>query len=192
MPLYQELIDNYATEYIAGGATQNSIRVAQWMLRKFQSPDATAFIGCVGQDKFGETLKTCATRDGVAVYYRVDENLATGTCAVLVRHGERSLVANLAAANAYTLAHLTETSEVQGVCVYLFFDFFQFVLTKSSLLFIFMTLLSPGESPEQYRLQCWISFNRVPRCHGLFRRKCQCRRQDLLPELECSIYHSVF
>lgn len=29
----QELEEKYKVEYIAGGATQNSIRVAQWMLQ---------------------------------------------------------------------------------------------------------------------------------------------------------------
>ena len=33
-PLYKELVDGYDVKYIAGGATQNSIRVAQWMLQE--------------------------------------------------------------------------------------------------------------------------------------------------------------
>lgn len=33
LPLYEELIKSYPVQYIAGGATQNSIRVAQWMLQ---------------------------------------------------------------------------------------------------------------------------------------------------------------
>jgi adenosine kinase len=31
LPLYKELVDAYKVQYIAGGATQNAIRVAQWM-----------------------------------------------------------------------------------------------------------------------------------------------------------------
>ena len=31
--LYEELVAAYPVQYIAGGATQNSIRVAQWMLQ---------------------------------------------------------------------------------------------------------------------------------------------------------------
>ena len=31
--LYTELVASYPVQYIAGGATQNSIRVAQWMLQ---------------------------------------------------------------------------------------------------------------------------------------------------------------
>lgn len=30
---FQELEESFKVEYIAGGATQNSIRVAQWMLQ---------------------------------------------------------------------------------------------------------------------------------------------------------------
>ena len=53
IPLYEELIASYPVQYIAGGATLNSIRVAQWML---QIPGSTAYFGAIGQDKFGETL----------------------------------------------------------------------------------------------------------------------------------------
>merc|ERR1711865_628521 len=31
--MYKELVDKFQVEYVAGGATQNSIRVAQWMLQ---------------------------------------------------------------------------------------------------------------------------------------------------------------
>ena len=45
--LYAELAKTHDVEYIAGGATQNSIRVAQWMT---QAPGCTAFVGCIGTD----------------------------------------------------------------------------------------------------------------------------------------------
>lgn len=53
LPLYQEIIANYPVQYIAGGATQNTIRVAQWMLNV---PGATSYFGAIGSDNFGETL----------------------------------------------------------------------------------------------------------------------------------------
>jgi adenosine kinase len=89
-------------EYIAGGATQNSIRVAQWMLSTESSPapKACSYMGCVGKDSFADKMAaTCRDQDGVDARYMVDESTATGTCAVCVVGGERSLVANLAAAN---------------------------------------------------------------------------------------------
>ncbi|CAL1399278.1 unnamed protein product [Linum trigynum] len=102
-PMYEEMAKNYKVEFIAGGATQNSIKVAQWML---QFPGATSYIGCIGKDKFGEEMKKNCKLAGVNVRYYEDESTPTGTCAVCVLGGERSLVANLSAANCYKSDHL--------------------------------------------------------------------------------------
>ena len=51
-------------EYIPGGATQNSIRVAQWMLGV---PGATSYFGCIGKDEFGATMEAACKSDGVNV-----------------------------------------------------------------------------------------------------------------------------
>eukprot|EP00939_MAST-03C_sp_MAST-3C-sp1_P002518 g2518.t1 len=75
--MYADLIKSYKVEYIAGGATQNSIR-------------------------YGEQLKVSASKAGVNALYLEDADTQTGTCAVLIKDKERSLVANLAAANKYT------------------------------------------------------------------------------------------
>ncbi|EAY86759.1 hypothetical protein OsI_08139 [Oryza sativa Indica Group] len=103
LPMYDELASKGNVEYIAGGATQNSIRVAQWML---QTPGATSYMGCIGKDKFGEEMKKNAQAAGVTAHYYEDEAAPTGTCAVCVVGGERSLVANLSAANCYKSEHL--------------------------------------------------------------------------------------
>lgn len=103
MPLYQELVDSYNPQFIAGGATQNSIRVAQWMSK---TPSQTAFMGCVGNDAYGRQLEECATKDGVLVHYMKDPQTPTGTCAALIKDKERALVANLAAANNFKPSHL--------------------------------------------------------------------------------------
>ncbi|GMH37549.1 hypothetical protein BSKO_05422 [Bryopsis sp. KO-2023] len=111
VPMYKELSEKSDVEYIAGGATQNSIRVAQWML---QVPGAASYVGCIGDDKFGEKLKEAATSDGVNVQYMVDKTTPTGTCACCIMGGERSLVANLAAANNYKIDHFLQP-EVTGL-----------------------------------------------------------------------------
>jgi adenosine kinase len=103
IPLYQELVDSFEVKYIAGGATQNSIRVAQWVLG---DAGATSYMGAIGQDSFGETLEQYASGDGVRTHYMKNEALPTGTCAVLIHENERSLIANLAAANTFTTEHL--------------------------------------------------------------------------------------
>ena len=111
MPLYGELVESYPVEYIAGGATQNSIRVAQWMSGE---PHFGAYIGSIGDDEFGRQLRAAAERDGVTPYYYTEGGAPTGTCAVLVHDKERSLVANLAAAEKYAKEHF-ESEAIQAV-----------------------------------------------------------------------------
>jgi len=112
-PLFKELIDSYDPKYIAGGATQNTIRVAQWMMSAKQ-PKHTAFMGCVGNDENGKTLEKCASADGVYVHYMKDTETPTGTCAALIKDGERSLVTNLDAANNFKPTHL-QTEEAKKI-----------------------------------------------------------------------------
>lgn len=101
LPLYHELVAKHKVEYIAGGATQNSIRVAQWVAG---TPGFGAYIGAIGHDEYGSQLAKAAAADGVTTYYyEVAE--PTGTCAVLIHDAERSLVANLSAAEKYSKAH---------------------------------------------------------------------------------------
>ncbi|CAL5422357.1 unnamed protein product [Camellia sinensis] len=99
---YGEMASKYNVEYIAGGATQNSIRVA-----RLQIPGATSYIGCIENEKFGEEMKKNSKLGGVNVHYYKDESAPTGTCVVCVVGGERSLVANLSAANCYKSEHFT-------------------------------------------------------------------------------------
>lgn len=107
-PLYKELTESYSPDFIAGGATQNSIRVAQWML---QSPGVTSYFGAVGSDDYSDKMTKCSVADGVNVQFFQNDSVPTGTCAVLVNGKNRSLVANLAAANTYPLAHLKEDAQ---------------------------------------------------------------------------------
>ncbi|CAN0329063.1 unnamed protein product, partial [Scytosiphon promiscuus] len=115
-------------QYIAGGATQNSIRVAQWMLSE---AGLTGFMGAIGSDDFGGKLAACAKEDGVEAHYYVDDSTPTGTCAVLVNSGDRSLVANLAAANNFTPAHLDTERAKAMVDSAKFFYIASFFLTVS-------------------------------------------------------------
>nr|XP_045625939.1 adenosine kinase-like isoform X1 [Procambarus clarkii] len=104
-PMYKEMISMEKVEYIAGGATQNTMRVAQWILRK---PYCATFMGSVGKDDYSKTLEKKAKDAGVVVRYQKQDKHDTGTCAVVVtKNGKcRSLVANLAAANHFSKSHL--------------------------------------------------------------------------------------
>jgi len=103
LPMYDELCVMKDVDYIGGGSTLNTIRVCQWMLQK---PGATGYMGCIGKDKYGKILTECARRDGVNVNFQINEEMQTGTCAVCIIDKERSLVANLAAANKFQVSHL--------------------------------------------------------------------------------------
>ena len=92
MPIYAELAAKPDVKYIAGGATQNSIRVAQWML---QEPGMTAYMGCVGEDDYGKKLAEACKTDGVQAMYMVDKGTPTGKCAVTILDKERSLTTDL-------------------------------------------------------------------------------------------------
>ncbi|XP_060028895.1 adenosine kinase isoform X3 [Erinaceus europaeus] len=97
--LFDELVKKFKVEYHAGGSTQNSIKVAQWMIQ--QPYKAATFFGCIGVDKFGEILKKKAAEAHVDAHYYEQNEQPTGTCAACITGGNRSLVANLAAANCY-------------------------------------------------------------------------------------------
>ena len=110
LPVFEELVANFKVQYIAGGATQNSARVAQWQVNV---PGAVTYTGCIGKDSFGEKLKEAAKADGLTTpYYEIDTT-PTGKCAVLVVGTERSLIAHLAAAEQYKI-EWTQTPAIQA------------------------------------------------------------------------------
>merc|ERR1719233_1258602 len=96
-------------QYIAGGATLNTIRVAQWMLG---GAGRTGYIGAIGNDAFGHLMKEQCNKDGVHTEFMVNEDVPTGACAVAIRNTERGLVANLAAANTYQKEHLHQHEDL--------------------------------------------------------------------------------
>jgi len=111
LSIYEEIKKQYQVEYIAGGAAQNSIRVAQWLLG---TPKATVYVGCIGNDENGKMLRDVTESAGVQTHYLVDEKAPTGTCAVLITHKERSLCTQLGAANNYKKHHI-ESADLQKV-----------------------------------------------------------------------------
>lgn len=60
----QELAARPDVQYIPGGAGQNTIRVAQWLL---EVPHATTYFGCIGEDDFGRKMTEAAGKEGVNV-----------------------------------------------------------------------------------------------------------------------------
>jgi len=103
--MFSEMVDKFSVEYVPGGATQNSVRIAQWLIGV---PNATTFMGCIGKDQFGKILEGKCKESGVSTAYQYDDKEPTGTCAVLLTGKNRSLVAYLAAANCFSKDHLVK------------------------------------------------------------------------------------
>lgn len=101
--LYSTIMDKFDVEYTAGGSVQNALRVTQWLLGR---PKCCTFFGCVGDDDYSRILKEQALSQGVNVNYQYNTKEPTGTCAVLVTNNHRTLCANLAAANCFTIDHI--------------------------------------------------------------------------------------
>lgn len=129
MPLFEELTTQEIVAITAGGACQNSMRVFQWLL---EIPSRAIFVGCVGKDKFGETIAKRARAEGVlTMYMEVDEE-PTGTCATLVKDQNRSLIANLGAAGCFTDSWLEDEGNMCVVDRALFYYATGFFVAVSS------------------------------------------------------------
>lgn len=103
--------------------------MAQWILGK---PKVATFFGCVGNDDYARKLEEKARADGVNVVYQRNETLPTGTCAVAITGHHRSLCANLAAANSFTIDHINEPNNRQILNNAKYFYATGFFLTASA------------------------------------------------------------
>jgi adenosine kinase len=95
----EAMVKEFQVDYVPGGATQNTIRIAQWLIGV---PNATTFMGCIGKDEFGKILESKVREAGVNPHYKYHDTEPTGTCAVCLTGTNRSLVAYLAAANHFS------------------------------------------------------------------------------------------
>nr|XP_054773456.1 uncharacterized protein LOC129281555 [Lytechinus pictus] len=107
IPMFKDMIDNLEVEYIPGGATQNTFRVVQWVLNK---PKVCTFFGCIGEDDYGKKLSEGMASAGCNARYQINKEVSTGTCACVITSGgkNRSLAANLAAANHFNESHFED------------------------------------------------------------------------------------
>mmetsp|Transcript_9218 Transcript_9218/g.13655 ORF Transcript_9218/g.13655 Transcript_9218/m.13655 type:complete len:351 (+) Transcript_9218:53-1105(+) len=98
MGVFDEIKGQKDVSYTAGGATLNVFRVFAWMRQ--EEGENCVFTGCVGDDEDAKVLETNASKDGLDVHFQQSEKKSpTGNCAVLVVGKERTLIANIAAAN---------------------------------------------------------------------------------------------
>ncbi|RDW70283.1 hypothetical protein BP5796_08680 [Coleophoma crateriformis] len=100
--IYEELLNNYSAQLIAGGGAQNTARGAQYMLKE----NSVVYLGGVGDDKYAAILHDAVKQAGLRAEYRVDKKEKTGRCGVVITGHNRSMCTDLGAANHYDLEHL--------------------------------------------------------------------------------------
>jgi len=108
LPVFQDLEDNFApVDLVPGGATLNSIRVAQWLCEK---KHVFGYMGCVGSDSNAKRLTQKAEEAGVMFKPQVNTENHTGRCACLITGdgAHRSLIADLSAANHFKPTHFDD------------------------------------------------------------------------------------
>lgn len=69
-------------------------------------PNSVLYIGCIGDDNYGEKLAAVCKDEGIRVEYRIDTDHPTGRCGVIITGHNRSMCTDLGAANHYKLEHL--------------------------------------------------------------------------------------
>ena len=145
LPLYDEIKKFPEVFYSAGGASQNTIRVAKWMA----GPATRAvYIGCVGEDDNQIQMKKSVTDSGVDPIYQTTPDHPTGTCAVLVNGKNRSLVANVGAANFLKQSHLENNLNLILKSQIIYSSGFLITTSTESLDFISTTLQSLSGRPS--------------------------------------------
>lgn len=88
-------ISSLDPSFSPGGAAQNTLRLLQWVLTE---PKTTTMFGAVGQDALGENLNSLVEAAGVQTKYIKHKNEPTGAVVALVSGANRSLVADIGAA----------------------------------------------------------------------------------------------
>lgn len=128
MSIYADIEKQPGCTYIPGGSGLNTARVAQW-ISKAPKGAFVSYVGCISDDKYGSILKQSSERDGVKMLVEFTTKAETGSCAVCITGKERSLVANLAAANAISGAHLDTDRVVSAMTSAKLFYLTGFTLT---------------------------------------------------------------
>jgi adenosine kinase len=106
LPIYDEIWDMEGREAFPGGSALNSARACNFILKNQACEGKVTYFGCIGKDEKGAVLEKDLQDNGINGNFDKNEDVPTGTCAVVVVEKERTLCANLAAACKYSTAHL--------------------------------------------------------------------------------------
>lgn len=77
--------------------------VAQWIIEK---PKVATFIGCIGNDKYGEIVEEKALKMGIDVQFEKLESESTSYCGVLITGTHRTLVTKIGTSSCFKEEHM--------------------------------------------------------------------------------------
>lgn len=77
---------------------------------KSKYPHTSKYIGSLGVDEQGSTLKRILQKEGVVDLMHQTQEYPTGLCAAIIHNKERSLIANLGAALHFPTAHMAKVA----------------------------------------------------------------------------------
>lgn len=106
LPLYDELWATEGRLAVPGGSGLNTARAVNFVLRNQENPGKVVYYGSIADDEKGAALEKVLADEGVNAGFHKCTDAPTGTCGVIVKNKERTLVANLAAACKYDIDHL--------------------------------------------------------------------------------------
>lgn len=110
--IYETMSSQKNADFIPGGATLNTIRICQGLLKERQ---ATFFTGCISRDDYGDRLTALCDKEGVHTDFVYSDEHVTGVCGVSVLDKERSLCTRLGAANSFQFQHLQRPETLKAI-----------------------------------------------------------------------------
>lgn len=112
-PIFEELVSWFQVNYLPGGETLTTVRVAQWMLHL---PKATGVIGGIGNDTKGSLLSQICLDSGISPSFFVQDDEPTGAKACLKTSNcdinLETNVVSIAAGNTYSKQRHLDTGTI--------------------------------------------------------------------------------
>lgn len=112
-PIFGELLKHPSLKTVLGGAALNSARCSVFTQKKLGLDSSVDYFGAIGTNDMGVVLSKLVKQSGVNAYFeKVDE--LTGACAVCVvkKESNRTLCANIGAAQFYSSDHLQKNFSI--------------------------------------------------------------------------------
>ena len=115
--IFDELEKKPEVSYVPGGSIQNSLRVASWCLKMYDSTKnkyRLTMLGCVGNDVYKDKIVNALEESGVTPLLQVNDKMKSSRCAVGIFKKERCLVPEIKASNTLSEEHIEKNKDIIG------------------------------------------------------------------------------